>query len=109
MKEIDNDKLLRDFFADNKQEIADDGFSRRVMHHLPDRTNWLARLWSTFVMAIGLALFVGLGGMEAAWGTIREVFISMVSHEITSLDPKSMIIATVVLLFLATKKVASLA
>ena len=37
MTEIDNDKLLRDFFAENKQEIADNGFSRRVMHHLPDR------------------------------------------------------------------------
>ena len=109
MKEIDNDKLLRDFFADNKQEIADNGFSRRVMHHLPDRSNRLARLWSTFVMAIGLALFVGLGGMEAAWGTIREVFIGMIHHEAANLDPKSMMIATVVLLFLATKKVASLA
>ncbi len=35
MTEIDNDKLLRDFFAENKQEIADNGFSRRVMHHHP--------------------------------------------------------------------------
>ena len=33
MTEIDNDKLLRDFFAENKQEIADNGFSRHVMHH----------------------------------------------------------------------------
>ena len=42
MTEIDNDKLLRDFFAENKQEIADNGFSRRVMHHLPDRSiAWL--------------------------------------------------------------------
>ncbi len=41
MTEIDNDKLLRDFFAENKQEIADNGFSRRVMHHLPDRSNRL--------------------------------------------------------------------
>ena len=39
MTEIDNDKLLRDFFAENKQEIADNGFSRRVMHHLPGRSN----------------------------------------------------------------------
>lgn len=39
MTEIDNDKLLRDFFAENKQEIADNGFSRRVMHHLPDRSH----------------------------------------------------------------------
>lgn len=35
MTEVDNDKLLRDFFAENKQEIADNGFSRRVMRHLP--------------------------------------------------------------------------
>lgn len=109
MKEIDNDKLLRDFFADNKQEIPDAGFTRRVMHHLPDHSNRMARLWSTFVMVVGLALFIILGGMEAAWGTIREVFISMINHDVASLDPKSMIIASVVLLFLATKKVASLA
>ena len=41
MTEIDNDKLLKDFFAENKREIADNGFSRRVMHHLPDRSNRL--------------------------------------------------------------------
>lgn len=35
MTEIDNDKLLKDFFAENKREIADNGFSRRVMHQLP--------------------------------------------------------------------------
>ena len=53
MTEIDNDKLLKDFFAENKREIADNGFSRRVMHHLPDRSNRLARLWTVFVMAVG--------------------------------------------------------
>ena len=87
MTEIDNDKLLRDFFAENKQEIADNGFSRRVMHHLP----------------------VWLGGLEATWGTIREVFIGMINHGTSSLDPKSIIIAAVVLLFMATRKVASMA
>ena len=50
MTEIDNDKLLKDFFAENKREIADNGFSRRVMHQLPDRSNRLARLWTLFVM-----------------------------------------------------------
>ena len=87
MTEIDNDKLLRDFFAENKQEIADNGFSRRVMHHLPGRSNHLVRIW----------------------GTIREVFIGMINHGTTSLDPKSIIIAAVVLLFMATRKVASMA
>ena len=98
MTEIDNDKLLRDFFAENKQEIADNGFSRRVMHHLPGRSNHLARIWSAFVMTVAAVLFVWLGGLEAAWGTIREVFIGMINHGTTGLDPKSIIIAAVVLL-----------
>jgi hypothetical protein len=105
MTEIDNDKLLRDFFAENKQEIADNGFSRHVMHHLPDRSNRLARIWSAFVMTVAAALF----GLEATWGTIREVFIGMINHGTSSLDPKSIIIAAVVLLFMATRKVASMA
>ena len=109
MTEIDNDKLLRDFFTENRQEIADRGFSRRVMHHLPDRSNRLARIWNAFVMAVGAVLFVSLGGPEAAWGMIREVFIGMINHGTTSLDPKSIIIASVVLLFMAARKVASLA
>ena len=33
MTEIDNDKLLKDFFAENKREIADNGFSRRCIRN----------------------------------------------------------------------------
>ena len=109
MTEIDNDKLLRDFFAENKQEIADNGFSRRVMHHLPGRSNYLARIWSVFVMTVGATLFVTLGGLEAVWGTLKDVLIGMINHGATSLDPKSIIIATVVLLFMAGRKVVSMA
>lgn len=109
MKENDSDKLLRDFFEENKREIADNGFSRRVMRRLPDRSHRLTRIWSAFVMALAAVLFVWLGGLEAAWETIREVFAGMIQQGVTNLDPKSMIIATVVLLFLATRKIASMA
>ncbi len=37
------------------------------------------------------------------------VFIGMINHGTSSLDPKSIIIAAVVLLFMATRKVASMA
>jgi hypothetical protein len=60
-------------------------------------------------MTVAAALFVWLGGLEATWGTIREVFIGMINHGTSSLDPKSIIIAAVVLLFMATRKVASMA
>ena len=45
------------------------------------------------------------GRLEAAWGTIREVFISMINQGTAELDPKSIIIASVVLVFMATRKV----
>ena len=34
MTETTDDKLLQQFFSDNRKEIEDNGFSRRVMHHL---------------------------------------------------------------------------
>lgn len=109
MTEIDNDKLLQDFFTENKQEIADNGFSRRVMQHLPDSNNRLAKLWTAFVMAVGAVLFFWLGGLEATRETLREVFIGMINQGTTNLDLKSIIIATVVLLFMGTRKIASMA
>lgn len=109
MTEIDYDKDLRDFFAKNKQEIANNGFSRRVMRRLPGRNARLARMGSTAVMVAGAILFVWLGGLQAAWGTLREAFMGMINHEITSLDPQSVVIAGIVLLYMATRKIASLA
>lgn len=109
MTETDNDKLLRDFFQDNRQEIEDNGFSRRVMRNLPDRSNRAARIWSALVLAVAAVLFVALGGLQATWSTLREVFTGMIQQGATELDPQSLMIATVVLLILATKKAASLA
>ena len=43
-----DDKLLVAFFDENRQEIPDNGFTRRVMRHLPDRTRRISQLWATF-------------------------------------------------------------
>ena len=101
MTEIDNDKLLHDFFAENKQEIADNGFSQRVMHHLPSQSDWLARIPTALIVIIGTTLFVWLGGAEATLRNMQEV--------IANIDQKSFIIITIVLLYLGVKKICSLA
>lgn len=101
MEEIDNDKLLHDFFAENKQGIADNGFSQRVMHHLPSQSDWLARIPTALIVIIGTTLFVWLGGAEATLRNMQEV--------IANIDQKSFIIITIVLLYLGVKKICSLA
>ncbi|WP_148371522.1 DUF5056 domain-containing protein [Bacteroides bouchesdurhonensis] len=101
MEEIDNDKLLHDFFAENKQEIADNGFSQRVMHHLPSQSNWLTRIRTALIVIIGTILFVWLGGVEATLRNMQEAT--------ANIDQKSLIIITIVLLCLGVKKICSLA
>ena len=109
MTEIDNDKLLKDFFAENKREIADNGFSRRVLRHLPNRSQRLSQVWSIFCFTLALVLLITLDGLQAILNTLRETFQAIVQCGAAELDPKSLAIAGIVLLYLAYHKVSSLA
>ena len=54
-----NDKLLKDFFSENKKEIADNGFSNSVMRNLPETAD---RSWIVWVFAaVGMALSIYFG------------------------------------------------
>ena len=64
----DNDLLLQQFFRDAaQQQIADDGFTERVMQQLPQtRCNLqrFNRLWTLFCVGVFLVLFVWFRGWE---------------------------------------------
>lgn len=108
MMETD-DKLLQQFFSEQKQEIEDGGFSRRVMRNLPGRSHRLGQWWSALCLVIATLLFFAFGGLQATIGTLREVFVSLVQHSMTAnFDPKSLTIAAVVLLILGMRKVYSM-
>ena len=104
-----DDKLLKDFFANNRQEITDNGFTHRVMHRLPDRSRRLSQIWTAFCFTLALVLFVTLDGFQLLLDTLRETFNSAVQSGATELDPKSLIIAGIVLLYFAYRKISSLA
>ena len=59
-------ELLEQLFRPMKEmQVADDGFSQRVMQRLPQRdVRSLSRLWTTFCIVIGVALFVAMRGWE---------------------------------------------
>ena len=64
----DNDLLLQQFFRDAaQQQIADDGFTERVMQQLPQtRCNLqrFNRVWTLFCVGVFLVLFVWFRGWE---------------------------------------------
>lgn len=104
-----DDKLIADFFANQRQEIADQGFTRRVMRRLPDRNQRLSQLWSSCGFALALALFVALDGVQLVLDTLRETFTTLAEQGSTHADPKSLLIAGIVLLYLGYRKICSLA
>jgi hypothetical protein len=57
MKE--NDKQLERFFAQNKQEISDNGFSDRVTQHLPEKQRTPGLVWIFAVVSTLLVVLTG--------------------------------------------------
>lgn len=55
-----NDKTLKHLLQEHKQEIPDNGFSRKVMHHLPERQPIPGLVW--IFATIGTILFLVISG-----------------------------------------------
>ena len=72
-----NDKLLKDFFSENKQEIADNGFTRRVMRQLPETADrsWIVWVFSAIGMAISMYLVINSTIIEQLLLFFRHVSI----------------------------------
>lgn len=107
MTEMDDNKLLKDFFSEHKQEIADNGFSRRVIKNLPNRALRISNTWTTCCCAIALILFFTLGGLQAIGSLLNEIIVLMVSYGATNLDLKSLLIAGFVLFFLGVRRIVA--
>ena len=108
MREID-DKMLKQFFNDNKNEVQDNGFSERVMSHLPGKAQRLAKLWTLISFLLAITLFVILDGFQIIAGILRNVFVSLVQNGAENVDPKSLLIALIVLVVIGIRKACSIA
>lgn len=73
METTKKDKIIADFFNENKLEIADNGFSREVMRKLPIQKDysWIVWIFSAFGMAISIYLGFSMGLIEQ---TIRVIY-----------------------------------
>ena len=61
----DNERLLQEVFRESAdRQIADDGFTGRVMRRLPLRINWFTRLWNIFCITVFAVLFVVFRGWD---------------------------------------------
>lgn len=103
------DKLLKQFFEENRQEIADNGFTHQVMRRLPSHYLRISRVWTMLCAALALILFIAMDGVQLVLISLREVIMETYQDGLANVDSRSMLIAGVVLLYLLYRKIASLA
>ncbi|MDL2213485.1 DUF5056 domain-containing protein [Bacteroides sp. OttesenSCG-928-D19] len=104
MTQID-DNLLKQFFAERKQDIADQGFSARVVHRLPNRANKLSSILMTCCAIASVILFLVFDGLQAILGMLRDFFVVAVQNGAVNFDLRTLLIAGGVLLIFGIRKI----
>ena len=69
METNETNKMLKAFFTEKKQEISDNGFSRKVMMHLPVQKDFSWIVWLFAVLGMAISLYLGLND-----GLIQQLF-----------------------------------
>lgn len=104
-----DDILLKKFFDENKHEIEDFGFSRRVMHHLPGIEQRIAKWWNYGMTMLTLLIFTLLDGWQLLWDMLIATLKVVIANGMASdINPLSFIVVAGVLLFLYFRNVLSL-
>lgn len=83
-----NDKdnlLIQSFFDSHRQpSIPDNGFSERVMRHIPrhrlSRTVILSRRWTVLCTCVAIVLFVALGGADIMKADVGRLLSGLAAY-----------------------------
>jgi hypothetical protein len=72
-----NEKLLKNFFSENKKEIADNGFTNRVMRNLPEVADrgWIVWVFTAIGLSLTMALVIYTGLFQGVFGLMKHVSI----------------------------------
>lgn len=82
----DNEQLLRQFFSEAAhQQIADEGFSTRVMQRLPADTGRFVRWWNVACILLFAILFVLVRGWELV-AVQLEVMLRLLATQTVSIN-----------------------
>lgn len=101
--ETRNDDFVRNFFAENIHDVADNGFSERVMKRLPKRKSkfWLAdMIWKT-VCGISIVLYIIFTNSISVILNIIGASISKIVSNFSSIPVNAESISILVLAIIA--------
>lgn len=92
---LSDEELVAMFFDENRQELADEGFSQHVMKQLPSQSSLrLRRVWTLLCWLVGIAFFFFADGI----GQVKRVAVNALGNFegfLTLVDFSSLPITTI--------------
>jgi hypothetical protein len=107
MTETD-DRLIKEFMLTGSGEVADNGFTRRVMARLPQRSNTPYVVAAVVAVAVLLVLFVTTGAAQGMVLMMRDFVVDSLRNGTLFAVLKSCCIVLIGLLVVAFQKLSSL-
>ena len=103
MDMTDDEQLLERFFQSAREmEVADNGFSDRVMRQVPrSNTQLLSHLWTAFCLVVATVLFVLMRG----WEPVVDGLLTLLSTPPTSHNLLMLMVSMGVVGLLATVEI----
>lgn len=100
MTDKNDDILVRKFFSDNRIEVCDDGFSKRVMRRLPNRTRCISRIWTAVCCVAGLLIFLTNKGFSVLVSCFDSIFTDILARHEQINNPHLLLPVAMVLILL---------
>lgn len=101
MTDNKDDILICRFFSECSADIADNGFSRRVMKRLPARGAGRAgRLWQIVCLIAGVAFFILNHGWDVLTGCLKGIVADIVTLDASGMSPTALLISLQVFVFI---------
>lgn len=98
-----DDQLISQFMQANKHEIADNGFSRRVMHRLPMQAKVLSDILTTLGVLLSALLFFVFDGPIVLADSIYS-FFQYQALNLPNINFQTMLPALAVLVYLGIQR-----
>lgn len=99
MEDNRDEFLVQQFFNDSQIKVEDDGFTRNVMRHLPDRARRLNCVWTAVCAVIGIILLIRINVIDTVTAALRETFGGFFTQNIAPLNTLSLLFMLSTILF----------
>lgn len=100
MTDNNDDILVKKFFSENRIDVPDDGFSKRVMRRLPNRTRRISRLWTAVCVVVGLMIFFRNKGFSVLVSCFDGIFSDVLARHEQLNNPHMLLTVGLVLLLM---------